>query len=269
MVHFRVAALSDTGPVREINEDSAIAGPRLLGVADGVGGAAAGELASATTACVLDARAQAHPGLAPDRLLRTAIAEAQRMLATAVRADASRAGMATTLTAILTDGEHTAIAQVGDSRAYLLRDGRLAPLTRDQTMVQSLVDAGRMTPEEAATSPYRHVVLQAVDGEHPSDPVVTSLDLHPGDRLLLCSDGLTDVLSPAALQMVMGLESRATVAERLVRGALDAGTRDNVTVVVADVVDGPPAPGRGAQVGAVVDPANIIAPAPYLGLRTA
>lgn len=269
MVQFRVAALSDTGPVRDVNEDSGVAGPRLLAVADGVGGAASGELASATTLCVLAARAEAHPGLAPDALLAAAIHESHRLLAAGVAADPGRTGMATTLTAILSDGARTVLAQLGDSRAHLVRDGRLVQLSHDQTVVQSMVDAGRITAAEAAVSPYRHIVLQAVDAEHPPAPVLTPLDLRAGDRLLLCSDGLSDVLSPAALQMILGLESRQTAAERLVRGALDAGTVDNVTVVVADVDDGPPATGRGRQVGAITDPSNVLAPAPYLGLRTA
>jgi len=269
VLQFRFAAMSDTGPVREHNEDSGFAGPYLLCVADGVGGAAAGEIASATTTYVVSARALAHPGVEPVRLLRSAVAESHDQLVAGVAADPDRLGMATTLTAVLTDGMHTALAQVGDSRAYLLRDGALSQLSHDQTMVQALLDAGRISVQQAAESPYRHVVLQAVDGEHTPEPVVQLVDLRPGDRLLLCSDGLSDVLSPAAMQMLLGLDSRSMAAERLVRAAIDSGTRDNVTVVIGDVVDAPAVVGTGIVLGAGVDLAHVVDPTAVRPLRSA
>ncbi|KRB74994.1 hypothetical protein ASE01_16620 [Nocardioides sp. Root190] len=269
MLQFRFAALSDTGRVREHNEDSGFASPYLLCVADGVGGAAAGEVASATTTYVLSARVLAHPGLEPGRLLRAATREAHDQLAAGVRADPRRTGMATTLTAVLTDGVHTVLAQVGDSRAYLLREGALSQLSHDQTMVQELLDAGRITAEEASRSPYRHVVLQAVDGDHTPEPVVVPLDLRAGDRLLLCSDGLSDVLSPAAVQMMLALDARSMSTEWLVRAALDAGSRDNVTAIVADVVDAPGIVGSGLLLGAGLDLANVVNPAAVRPLRSA
>lgn len=196
MIQFRFDARSDTGRVRTNNEDAGFAGPYLLCVADGVGGAAAGEVASATTTYVVSARALAHPGHEPGRLLSAAAREAHAQLAAGVAADPRRVGMATTLTAVLTDGVHTALAQVGDSRAYLLRAGELTQLSHDQTLVQEMVDAGRLTPAEAAASPYRNVVLHAIDGENLPEPELLMLALQPGDRLLLCSDGVSDVLSP-------------------------------------------------------------------------
>lgn len=269
MLQFRFAALSDTGRVREHNEDAGFASPYLLCVADGVGGAAAGEVASATTTYVVSARALAHPGMEPARVLRAAVREAHEQLALGVGSDPRRTGMATTLTAVLTDGVHSTLAQVGDSRAYLLRAGGLQQLSRDQTMVQELLDAGSITAEQAATSPYRHVVTQAVDADHDPDPQVLDLALRAGDRLLLCSDGLTDVLSPAALQMMLGLESRSTAAEWLVRSALEAGSRDNVTVVVADVVDAPAVVANGMVLGAAVDLVNVVDPVAVRPLRSA
>ncbi|TIC81264.1 serine/threonine-protein phosphatase [Nocardioides sp. GY 10113] len=269
MLQFRYEAVSDTGRVRENNEDGGFASPYLLCVADGVGGAAAGEVASATTAYVLSARALAHPGLDPRRLLTHAAQEAHEQLAAGVRADPRRVGMATTLTAVLTNGREVALAQVGDSRAYLLRDGRLTRLTHDQTLVQEMVDAGRITPAEAATSPYRHVVMQAVGADHEPSPEVVLLDLEAGDRLLLCSDGLTDVLPDATLATLLGIEHRATAAAHLTRAALDAGSRDNVTVVVADVVDAPAVVGTGVPLGAARDLANVVDPTAVRPLRTA
>lgn len=269
MLQFRFAAASDTGRVREHNEDAGFASPYLLCIADGVGGAAAGEVASATTTYVVSARTLAHPGLEPGRLLRAAAREAHEQLAAGVRADPRRTGMATTLTAVLTDGLHTVLAQVGDSRAYLLRDGVLSQLSHDQTMVQELLDAGQITAEQAAASPYRHVVLQAVDGEHTPEPALRTLDLRAGDRLLLCSDGLSDVLSPAALQMMLSLDARSMATEWLVRAALDAGSRDNVTVVVADVVDAPAIVGSGLLLGAALDMANVVDPVAVRPLRSA
>ena len=269
MLQFRFAALSDTGRVREHNEDAGFAGPYLLCVADGVGGAAAGEIASATTAYVVSARALAHPGLAPGRLLTAAVREAHEQLVAGVAAEPERAGMATTLTAILTNGEHTSLAQVGDSRAYLLRGGRLTQISRDQTMVQELIDAGRLTPEQALTAPFRHVVTQAVDADAEAEPVITDLDLRPGDRLLVCSDGATDVLSPGALELLLGADSLTMAAEALVCAALDGGSRDNVTVVVADVVDAPAIVANGVPLGAGIDLGNVVDPTAVRPLRSA
>ena len=269
MLQFRFDAHSDTGRVRANNEDAGFAGPYLLCVADGVGGAAAGEIASATTSYVVSARSFAHPGMEPARVLRLATRESHEQLADGVARDARRVGMATTLTAVLTDGIHTTLAQVGDSRAYLLRDGALSQLTRDQTMVQDLVDAGRLTPEQAAASPYRNVVTEAIDADHATEPVLTTLDLRPGDRLLLCSDGLSDVLSPAAIAMLLAMDSRTMATERLVRAALDGGSRDNVTAVVADVVDAPAIVPNGMVLGAAMDLGNVVDATAVRGLRSA
>ncbi|GAA3539731.1 hypothetical protein GCM10022263_29020 [Nocardioides daeguensis] len=269
MLQFRFAARSDTGRVRADNEDAGFAGPYLLCVADGVGGAEAGEVAAATTTYVVSARALAHPGHEPARLLGAAAREAHAQLAAGITADPRRAGMATTLTAVLTDGIHTALAHVGDSRAYLLRSGELSQLTHDQTLVQSMVDTGQLTAAQAAASPYRNVVLQAVDGEHVPDPDLLLLDLRPGDRVLLCSDGLTDVLSPAAIALGLGVENRTMAVDRLVLAALDAGSRDNVTAIVADVVDAAAVAANGMVLGAAADLANVVGPAAVRPLRSA
>ncbi|GAA4093303.1 PP2C family protein-serine/threonine phosphatase [Nocardioides kongjuensis] len=269
LLQFRFAARSETGRVRTNNEDGGFAGPYLLCVADGVGGAEAGEIASATTSYVVSARALAHPGHEPARLLGAATREAHAQLAAGIAADPRRTGMATTLTAVLTDGVHTALAHVGDSRAYLLRDGELSQLSHDQTLVQSMVDDGQLTPAQAAASPYRNVVLQAVDGEHVPDPDLLMLDLRPGDRLLLCSDGLSDVLSPAAIALGLGLDSRSMAVDRLVLAALDGGSRDNVTAIVADVVDAPPISANGQVLGAAIDLTNVVDPAAVRPLRSA
>ncbi|WP_188113263.1 PP2C family protein-serine/threonine phosphatase [Nocardioides humilatus] len=269
MLQFRFAAESDTGRFRGNNEDAGFAGPYLLCVADGVGGAAAGEVASATASYVVSARALAHPGFDPMRLLETAAEEAHHQLMSGVDADARRLGMATTLTAILTDGERTALAHLGDSRAYLLRDGDLTRLSHDQTMVQAAIDAGRMTPAEAEASPYRSVVLQALDATSTPQPDLLWLDLRPGDRLMLCSDGVTDVLPDALLAQLLAIPSRKFATANLVRSALDAGSRDNVTAIVADVVDEAGVVGNGAVLGASADPSNIVDPTAVRPLRSA
>ncbi|MDQ6524405.1 protein phosphatase 2C domain-containing protein [Nocardioides sp. LHD-245] len=269
VLQFRFAARSETGRVRTNNEDAGFAGPYLLCVADGVGGAEAGEVASATTAYVVSARALAHPGHEPARLLGAAAREAHAQLVAGIAADPRRTGMATTLTAVLTDGIHTALGHVGDSRAYLLRDRELSQLSHDQTLVQSMVDSGQLTPEQAAAAPYRNVVLQAVDGEHVPRPDLILLALRPGDRLLLCSDGVSDVLSAAALGRILGRGSPGLAVDRLVRDALDGGSRDNVTAIVADVVDAPAIAANGVVLGAAFDLTNVVDPAAVRPLRSA
>ncbi|WP_408898807.1 PP2C family protein-serine/threonine phosphatase [Nocardioides sp. R1-1] len=269
MLQFRFAARSETGHVRANNEDAGFAGPYLLCVADGVGGAEAGEVAAATTAYVVSARSLAHPGHEPARLLGAAVRQAHTELAAGIAADPRRTGMATTLTAVLTDGRRTALAQVGDSRAYLLRDGELSQLTHDQTLVQSMVDSGQLTPEQAAASPLRSMVLQAVDGEHVPEPDLLLLDLRPRDRLLLCSDGVSDVLSPDAIGSCLRLGSRTAAVDRLLGSALDGGSRDNVTAIVADVVDAPAIVAAGLVLGAAWDLGNVVDPAAVRPLRSA
>lgn len=269
MLQFRYDALSDTGRVRENNEDAGFAGPYLLCVADGVGGAAAGEVASATTAYVVSARALAHPGHDPLQVLARAVADAHEHITDGVVMSPHRKGMATTLTAVLTDGRRFGLAHVGDSRAYLLRDGVLSQVSHDQTLVQELVDAGRLTAAQAAASPYRHIVLQAVDATTEPRPDLLWLDLRPGDRLLLCTDGLTDVLPDSALAVLGSLPTRADAVRNLVEAALDGGSQDNVTVVVADVVDDEPVVGMGEVLGAGRDLANVVDPAGIRPLRSA
>jgi protein phosphatase len=269
MLQFRFAAETDTGLVRDNNEDSAFAGPYLLAVADGVGGAAAGEVASATTTYVVSAMTLAHPGTHPLGLLQSSIEDARGQVRAGVEADPARLGMATTLTAILTDGHRFGLAHVGDSRAYLLRDGGLVPLSTDHTLVQALLDTGRITAEEAAESHMSHVVLQAIDADSVPTPDLIWLDLRAGDRLLLCSDGLTDLVPDVEILRLLGVESRSIAATGLVQAALDAGGRDNVTCVVGDVVDAEPVVGQGMLVGAARDLRNVVDPGHVRPVRSA
>lgn len=269
MLQFRFAAETDIGLVRDHNEDSAFAGPYLLAVADGVGGAAAGEVASATTTYVVSALALAHPGSHPLGLLQSAVEEARGQVRAGVEADPSRQGMATTLTAVLTDGLRFGLAHLGDSRAYLLRSGGLVPLSSDHTLVQAMVDTGRLSADEAAASPMRNVVLQAVDADSVPTPDLLWLDLREGDRLLLCSDGLSDLVPDVDLLRLLAVESRSIAATGLVQAALEAGGRDNVTCVVADVVDAEPVVGTGLLVGAARDLHNVVDPAHVRPVRSA
>lgn len=261
MLQFRRAADSHVGLVRSNNEDSGFAGPYLLLVADGVGGAAAGEVASSTTTYV--ACALSMLGVEPDplALLGIAVDQAGAQLRAGVASDPTRTGMGTTLTAIHTDGVRFALAQVGDSRAYLLRDGTLQQLTTDHTLVQAMVDAGRMTPEEARVSAHRNIVMRALGGQTLPEPDLGWLDLHPGDRLLLCSDGLSDLVDDPAIAALLATPEPKDAVAGLITAALAAGGKDNVTCIVADVVDGPPIDNLGELLGAVRDLDLVLDPA--------
>lgn len=261
MLRFSSGAASHVGLVRETNEDAGFAGPYLLVVADGVGGAAAGEVASATTTYVVSALAAAHPEQDPAELLVGAVRMAHRELRRGVEDDATRAGMATTLTAALIRRETVTLVHVGDSRAYSLRDGVLTRLSTDHTFVQSLLDAGRLTPEEAARHPYRSVVVNSVNSDDEAGPVVRALDLRVGDRLLLCSDGLTDFVPEGVVAEALREPDPDDAAGRLVEDALAAGGRDNVTCLVADLSDGPEVRPDGRLLGAMLDPWLVVDPA--------
>jgi protein phosphatase len=236
---LRTATASDPGLVRTNNEDSAHAGGRLLAVADGVGGMPAGELASDIVIRALAPLAGSEAG-GDDllRALRDAVEEANRQIRAAGEADPATDGMGTTVTALVLTGDQFALLHVGDSRAYLLRDGELRQLTKDDTFVQSLVDQGVLTPEEARNHPQRSLITRAVQGQHVA-PTTRMLPVQPGDRYLLCSDGLSDVVPAEAIgQTLRSYADRRQCVEQLVKLALQAGAPDNVTAVLADVLAG-------------------------------
>lgn len=241
---FAPALVSIRGP-RPENQDAGTAGPSLLVVADGVGGNVGGGIASSLAVEVVRAAVEQPQRDSPGDCLLPGVVAANGRLGSAVAAHPGLAGMATTLTAVALAGSRMTLAHVGDSRAYLLRGARLQQLTRDQTVVQSLVDSGVVGAEQARTHPLRSVLLAALHGadDDPRHVEVITRDALPGDRLLLCSDGLSSVVGPELLERVLAEEALpAAAATRLVRAALAAGTQDNVTVVVADVV--PAVPGR-------------------------
>lgn len=236
-LHLRWATLTDRGLVRSGNQDSLYAGPSLLAVADGMGGMAAGDIASQIA---IEALGPFDTRIDDDHqmdMLHKALETANGRIAETVAADPSLQGMGTTLTAVLFSGTQAALAHVGDSRAYLMRDGRLNQLTKDDTYVQMLVDQGVIRPEEANSHPRRAVVTQALQGE-PVSPAYVVVPPRAGDRWLLCSDGLTTVVPAESIEDAMRTHPQPqAVAEHLVELALRAGGPDNVTVVVADVVD--------------------------------
>jgi len=236
---LRYAVRSDVGLLREGNEDSAYAGPHLLAVADGMGGYEAGEVASAaviSTVAPLDRRVMPESELTD--ALSAAVATAKQTLRRIVESDPAVGSMGTTLTAMLWAGGAAAICHIGDSRAYLLRDGDLYQITRDHTFVQALIDQGRIRPEEAATHPQRSLLLRALDGRTDADPDLSMLEARVGDRYLICSDGL-----PVAVSDDLILQALADIAEpndavlKLIDLAIAGGAPDNVTCIVADVVD--------------------------------
>lgn len=233
---MRTAVVSDVGLLRDNNEDAAYAGRRLIAVADGIGGLPAGEVASDIVVRALAALDAAFPRTGVDRALRDAVIGANRQIAEATRADPANAGMGTTVTAMALAGDQLSVVHVGDSRGYLLRDGELSQVTRDDTFVQELVDSGALTAAQAWHHPQRSLVTNAVQGVELT-PAVAVLTGRAGDRLLLCSDGLSDVVPADAIRSTLCLYAEPQeCAEQLVKLAHRAGAPDNVTVVVADLV---------------------------------
>jgi serine/threonine protein phosphatase PrpC len=211
----------------------------LLVVCDGMGGAPAGDVASRVATSVIKQQFEsAGPSAltAPGPTLEGAVEGANRAILDEVREHPEDKGMGTTCTAAVLAPEHLSLAQVGDSRAYLLRDGRLELLTRDQTMASKLVESGALKPEEVEHFPYRHVLLQALGIAATIHPVLTDVELREGDRILLCSDGLHGPVRDELIQAILRAPGDAQQAARgLIAAALAAGGPDNVTVVVADL----------------------------------
>jgi PPM family protein phosphatase len=220
---------------RPNNEDAVFASPRLAAVADGVGGAAAGEVASQT---LINALIHVDKCRLRGRLedaLAEGIARGNETIRFIAGCRPAMAGMSTTVTAVALGDERCVVANLGDSRTYLLRDGALTQLTHDDSWVQLMIDSGELTPEAARDHPRRSLVLAALDGEPDRGPCLTSFEARPGDRLLLCSDGLSDVVDDDAIATTLRGASREECAARLIELALAAGGRDNISAVVADV----------------------------------
>lgn len=237
---FVIAAL-DSGELSRpcIRTDVWVARPGLLMlVRDGMGGHAAGDLAAQIAAAAIHVELEKegeNVGRAPDQALKRAVVGANRAIREEAASRTGTKGMGTTCTAAIVCSDRLAVAQVGDSRAYLLRQGQLRTLTRDQTLAEELVDKGVLKPQEVDRFPLRHVLARALGIEPHVEPVMTNLDLVEGDRLLLCSDGLHGAVSGETIHDVLRTSSDVSEASsRLVEAALAAGGPDNVTVVVAD-----------------------------------
>jgi PPM family protein phosphatase len=233
---LRYAARSDRGLIRGNNQDSVYAGPRLLAVADGMGGHAAGDVASKVVISALEHLDDDAPSGDMLQALREAVFEGSEHLREVIRESPQLEGMGTTLTAILFAGSRLALCHVGDSRAYLVRDGQFSQITHDDTFVQTLIDDGRITAEEANSHPQRSLLLRALNGQE-VEPDLSMREARDGDRYLLCSDGLSGVVSEETLAEALKDPDPQSTADRLIELALRSGGPDNITVIVADVVE--------------------------------
>jgi protein phosphatase len=230
------AAWSEVGRRRN-NEDAVFYSPRLLALADGVGSAAAGEVASGWAINEMITLEKSRLMSALDVAVRGAVQKANAALSFLIQCRPELRGMATTLTAVALSNEGDyVIANVGDSRTYLYRHGELRQLTRDQSLVQELIDRGAITSDQARAHPQRSVVLETLDGAERAIREPAMEQARPGDRLLLCSDGISDYLTDDRIAVALRTPSCATAARDLVALALAAGSRDNVSAVVADVI---------------------------------
>jgi serine/threonine protein phosphatase PrpC len=235
------AAATDVGRMRKNNEDSYLSAKPVAAVADGMGGHSAGEVASAIAIEELAALGERGPWeneTAATDDLKQAILRANRRIREMAASDRKLNGMGTTLVALLEDGDMVHVANVGDSRGYLLRQGELSQVTVDHSLVQELVDDGRLSPEDAERHPQRSVITRALGIDPEVEFDLFTYKLQVGDRLLLCSDGLSDVVEPAQIRKVLlRVRSAQRAARELVTVANEQGGPDNITVIVVDAVD--------------------------------
>ena len=233
---FRAAGRSDVGLVRNNNEDSGFIGKHFLLVADGMGGHAAGELASSTTVAIV---AQVDNNKEKLEDLDSKLIEIPKVitkeLKNAINKDSSRAGMGTTLTAAVIQENQLKVSHVGDSRAYLVRNKQIERITKDQTYIQSLIDNNEITESESKNHPQRSLLLQAIDGITESIPVITSTEILKNDKIVLCSDGLTNVVTDEEILEIVNQFDYVGAVSALIEKALENGGPDNITVIVADL----------------------------------
>ncbi len=234
---LRFEAHSEVGRIRKNNQDAGYASPTMLVVADGMGGAAAGDLASAvavTTARDADAHFSGEEMLTH---MAGVVEDANTHLFELVAQDLTLDGMGTTFCGAMFDGTQLGLTHVGDSRCYLLRDGELRQLTHDHSWVQQLIDEGRLTLEQAATHPHRSLITRVLNGQRGIHADLVLVDVHPGDRIMFCSDGVSGLVDDEQIRDFLGEQDLNVAISGLARAANHAGGHDNITVVLADVVD--------------------------------
>ncbi len=236
---LRYVAHSEIGLVRKNNQDSAYISPTMLMVADGMGGAAAGDLASAVAIRELKAADGSFTGDEMLDVVGEAIDRAGEVISELVEADPSLDGMGSTVCGVMFDGTRLGVANIGDSRAYLYRDGVLSRLTRDHSWVQTLVDEGRITEAEALEHPHRSLILKVINGQPHHQPDLQLVDVQAGDRLLICSDGLCGMVTDKVIAAVLDGD-REPVLAALIGLAHHEGGQDNITIILADVIEGEP-----------------------------
>jgi protein phosphatase len=256
VLSFRAAGRSDVGLVRENNEDSGLIGKHFLLVADGMGGHAAGELASSTAVSIV-AQVDSNKDKLDDlnQKLQNIPNVITKELKNAITKDSTRAGMGTTLTSAVIEKNSLKVSQVGDSRAYLVRDKKIIRLTKDQTYIQSLIDNNEISEDEAKTHPQRSLLLQAIDGITESIPVISNHEIFQNDKLILCSDGLTNVVSDTEILEIINKFDYVGAVSALIEKSLEHGGPDNITVIVADIYKGK-SENNVIVLGAAAEPRN-------------
>lgn len=234
---LRFAAHSEVGRIRKNNQDAGYASPTMLAVADGMGGAAAGDLASAVAITLARDADERLTGDAMLSHMEAVLDGTNQRLADLVSHDLTLDGMGTTFCGAMFDGTQLGLTHIGDSRCYILRDGELTQLTHDHSWVQQLIDDGRLTPEQAATHPHRSLILRVLNGQNASRPDLELVDVQRGDRVMFCSDGLSGLIDDDQIRRLLQRDDLASAISRLAQAANDAGGHDNITLVLADVVD--------------------------------
>jgi serine/threonine protein phosphatase PrpC len=240
---FRTIARSELGLIRDGNEDAALVSPLLVAVADGMGGHAGGEVASkiAITSVKALSNVLNDPSLddeSREDLLLNISFSIDHEIAEVANADRSLQGMGTTLTALHLNGDNVELLHIGDSRCYQWQGKKLTQLSYDHTVMQELLDQGRLTPDEVFTHPQRSLLTQALIGDSGIDPILHLYPAKVGDRFLLCSDGLSSVLSEHEISLVIKKSQPSEVVDQLLDAVLEKGAPDNVTILWVEIVEG-------------------------------
>ena len=254
-MHFQSVALSDRGLNREINEDSAWIGSQIIAVADGLGGHAGGEVASAI---VINGLAKAETKEFTKESVHDLVieitAKANGEIAKKIKDSPKLKGMGTTLTSLISTEDKVALIHIGDSRCYQFRDGKLTQLSKDHTLVQELIDQGRLSVEEASAHPQKSLITKALMGNVETEPFIQLINVEPNDLFLLCTDGLSSVLNESEISKILREDGLTEIAAQKLKDAVyKSGAPDNVTLVLAKLTN------EGSNTAGVLGAAAVVA----------